>query len=113
MATTRPLVFVYPEKTYKPLGDRRFEVEWQVLTDGARKRFEADPDYEHNHDRDECSVVAHYTTKKAALKAAQRVLDTVETVYGVVTVVEQVVEWYVEEDQIAEWTNVGEVVYVP
>jgi len=32
--------------------------------------------------------------------------------YGSATVTEQVVDWYVEEDRIAEWTNVGEPEYL-
>lgn len=106
-------VFVYPEKTMEELGTVRWEVEWYELTAGARKRYDADPDYEHDHDRDEIAVYKTFKTQKAAMAYAKKVVETMVTVYGCATVTKQVVDWFVEEDRIAEWANVGEPEYLP
>jgi hypothetical protein len=108
VANTGPKVWVYPERTWEPLGSERWEVEWYELTDGARKRFAADPNYEHDHDRDEIAVVQHFKTHASARRFAKKVVETMETVYGCATVTKQVVDWYVEEDRVAEWADVGE-----
>ena len=107
------LVFVYPEKTREPLGKRRFEVEWQELTKAAQKRYDADPNYEHGHDRDEVSVARYFDSKADADAFAAAKADSGDTVYGCATVTEQAVAWYVEEDRIAEWADVGEATYFP
>ena len=107
------LVFVYPEKTREPFGKRRFEVEWQELTQAAQKRYDADPNYEHDRDSDEVNVARHFDTKADAEAFAAAKADSGDTVYGCATVTEQVVDWYVEEDRIAEWADVGEATYFP
>lgn len=106
-------VFVYREKTLEEFGAVRWQVEWQELTAAARKRFAADPNYEHDHDRDEVSIYEVFQTERAAKARARKVLKECETVYGCATVTKQVVDWYVEEDRIAEWADVGEPIYFP
>jgi hypothetical protein len=106
-------VFVYPEKTREELGAVRYQVEWFELTKGAKKRFDADPNYEHDHDRDEIAVVQYFKTQAEAETFAQKVVSEMETVYGCATVTKQVVDWYVEEDRVAEWTDVDEPIYFP
>lgn len=46
--------------------------------------------------------------EKKALDYAKKIVNTGGTAYGVVIVQKQVVDWYVEEDRIAEWQDVGE-----
>lgn len=104
-------VYVYPEKAYEELGAVRWEVEWQELTPAAKKRHE-NPDYEHDHDIDEVSCYRVFKTQAAAEKFARNVVDKYQTVYGCATVHKQTVKWYVEEDRIAEWADVGEPSYV-
>lgn len=105
-------VWIYPEKEYAELGAVRWEVEWQTLTKGARKRQDADPDYEVDYDTDLTNWYQTFTTEQAAQEYAQRVVNKGETFFGSATVTKQVVDWYVEEDRVAEWANVGDPQYV-
>ena len=50
------------------------------------------------------------SAKRAAKRAAQRRVD--DDFYGCPIVRKQIVDWYVEEDRIAEWADVGDPVYV-
>jgi hypothetical protein len=112
-------VFVYPEKTYEELGAKRWEVEWYTVKAKALQRVrdaEACGDYDEiDPDRD---VVCHYATyphraKGLALARAKKEAACELSAYGSATVTEQAVDWYVEDDRIAEWANVGEPIYVP
>lgn len=87
------------------LGDRRWECEWYELTDGARKRHDADPNYEHDHDRDEVTVVTVHATKDAAIESGRK--HAPGSVYGCAMVQEHVLDWMCEEDRVAEWEPVG------
>lgn len=96
-----PKVWTYPEKRWEELGAVRWEVEWWTLRPGAQDLEEHDPD------RD---IRCHYRTFKtraAAVKYAKGVVSRGESFYGCATVQEQRVDWYVEEDRIAEWVDVG------
>lgn len=109
-------VWVYPDKEWQELGARRFEVEWQTVKPKAKARIDAaeakgeldevDPDTDLDYH------YRAYTDKQKALRAARGVVNLRRTAYGCATVTEQVVDWYVEEDRIAEWANVGEPEYV-
>jgi len=105
------LVWVYPDGGREPIGKRRFEVEWQELTASAKKRHKL-PDYDHDRDRDEVSVVRHFDTKEAARAFARKTVDAYKTVYGSATVEEQVLEVSDLRDGVGEWAEVGEVEYV-
>lgn len=100
-------VWVYPERTWEELGAVRWEVEWYELTPSAKKRHE-NPDYEHDRDRDEVAVTKVFKTEAAAKRFARKVVDSYLTVYGNALVTKQTVDWFVEEDKVAEWVNVGE-----
>ena len=50
----------------------------------------------------------NYTTEAKARVAARRILDGNRTAFGCLSLVKQTVDWYVEEDQIAEWKDCGE-----
>jgi hypothetical protein len=110
-------VFVYPEKTYEEMGAERWEVEWQTVRPSAVKRVEAAEargDYDEiDMDRDLIYHYRHYSSQAAAMRAARGVVNLGRTEFGCATVVRQVVDWYVEEDRIAEWATAGDVLYVP
>jgi hypothetical protein len=111
-------VWVYPEKTYEEFGAVRWEVEWQTVGPRALKRIAAaearGEQDEVDIDRDLVYHYRHYDNEKAAVKAARAIVNLGHaTAFGCATVTKEVVDWYVEEDRIAEWAAVGEATYVP
>jgi hypothetical protein len=111
-------VWVYPEKVYEDFGAKRWEVEWYEVTEKARARVaaaEAKGEYdEFDIDRD---IVARavpfpHRSKGLAIAFAKRKAHSEKSAFGHATVTEQTVDWYVEEDRIAEWVNVGEPISV-
>jgi hypothetical protein len=112
-------VFVYPEKTYEELGTRRWEVEWHTVKPKAIARVAAaEAKGEYDEIDPDSDIVTHTRSfparcKGLAVALAKRMAECPTSAYGCATVMEQAVDWYVEEDRIAEWVNVGEPVYVP
>lgn len=107
MATS---VFVYPDKTYEVLGAERWICEWYTLPDGWTPELGCEED-----SPDPDVLICHFTshkTERAAVTAAKRRLKNGDDFYGSPVVRKQVVDWYVEEDRIAEWSEVGEPIYV-
>jgi hypothetical protein len=84
-------------------GKRQWECEWYELTTGARKRFNADPTYEHNHDFDEDCYSSVHATKDEAIASGKT--HAPGSVYGCAIVQEQV--WTVDEDRVGEWEPTG------
>jgi len=99
-------VFVYPEKTTEDFGAERWVCEWQELKTDA-----PDPNTSDDFDPDMHLVtrLTGHKTKDSALKAAHKI---VERAYYGACVYKQVVDWFVEEDRIAEWVTVGEPEYL-
>lgn len=109
-------VWVFPEKTWEDFGAERWEVEWQTVGPKASARIAAaearGEQDEVDPDRDIVYHYKYYPTRAAALKAARGVVNLMETAYGSASVQKMAIDWYVEEDRIAEWVGVGEVEYV-
>ena len=97
-------VFVYPEKVYVELGAKRWEISWEELRASTEGKLGDDVDY----DRDIVFMVASYPTKEKAVAAAKQILDAGRPYFGAISLTEQVVDWFVEEDQIAEWRCHGQ-----
>ena len=106
-------VWVYPEKTYEEMGAERWVAQtevvpanWAALTEDQREHF----------DRDDFQMKSWAftgpTAYESARSKAKSVIDSGQTVYGSVILQRQVVNWYVEEDRVAEWVDVGETEYV-
>ncbi len=112
-------VWVFPEKTYEELGAKRWRVEWQTVKASALERVrlaEAKGEYDEvDPDSDiawHCRVFPH-RAKGLAMACAKKMSACEGSAYGVATVTPEIVDWYVEEDRIAEWSNAGEPIYVP
>lgn len=91
---------------YGTLGSRRWECEHYELTAKAKARRDADPDnYEHDRDVDEVASSKVFPIKEAALAYAKTVAPG--SVYGCAIVQQQMLEWFVEEDGVAEWEPTG------
>lgn len=112
-------VFVYPEKTYEELGAKRWDVEWFVVTEKALRRVREAEEKGETEDIDPDRDVLCYhkpfpwKAKGLAIAYAKKMAVCERSAYGSATVTPEVVDWYVEEDRIAEWTNAGEPIYVP
>lgn len=94
-------VWTYPEKRMEAFGAVRWDVEWWTAPEGVE---EPEDGWGPDNGLD-CRHKA-FTTEPAAKRYAAKVAG--ESVFGCAAVTKQVVDWYVEEDRIAEWTNVGE-----
>ncbi len=111
-------VFVFPEKVYEKLGAKRWEVEWWEVTAAARKRVEASEargeldEYDRDSDIKSLYRVFPYRAKGLAIAYAQKMAYGDHSAYGSATVIEQVVDWYVKENGIAEWINSGDKIIV-
>lgn len=112
-------VWVYPEKAYEELGAKRWEVEWQTVKPSALKRVQlAEAKGEYDEIDIDSDIVYHRRVfperaKGLAIAYGKRVVSAETTAFGSATVTPQVVDWYVEEDRVAEWANAGDPIYVP
>lgn len=103
---------IYPEGGSANVGDKRLEIEWWVFTKDALKRYN-NPDYEFNYDSDQIAHVEYFPVDKRDLaqKRAQQICDEWEKrnmPFAVVTLQEQVVDWFERDMNLAEWVNVGD-----
>lgn len=95
-------VWLYPEKTREDLGARRFEVYTCIVKPESIGKDEIDIDEDLLHKR------WGIKSKTKAQAFAQGLLKRDDLAFGAVTIQEQVVGWFVEEDGIGEWQDVGE-----
>jgi hypothetical protein len=103
---TAATVWVYPEREFRPLGAVRYQVTWEEVKPRAKDKDELDHDLDINY------RFANYNSKDDAMKFARAIVDSCKTAYGQATVTRQVVDWFVEEDRVAEWCDTKEVEYV-
>lgn len=95
-------VWLFPEKREAELGERRFKVEWYEPREGA------DPDDEDGDPMEQFQCHARaFKMRETALAFAKDA--AAKSHFGEAEVQEQVVDWYVEEDGVAEWADVGSV----
>lgn len=105
-------VWVYPERTWEELGAERYVAEWYevpknwaVMSEEQRDAF------------DPASFPCVYEefrgpkAKEQAVKCAKKAIRGRFNAFGDASVQKQVVDWYVEEDRVAEWVNAGEPEY--
>jgi hypothetical protein len=103
---------VYPEGGYADIGERRLEIEWWVFTKDALKRYDK-PDFEFNYDSDQIAHVEYFpvSERDTACRRAQQICDEWDErhmPFAVVTLQEQVCDWFERDMKLAEWVNVGE-----
>ena len=104
-------VWVYPENVYEELGAERWVAEtevvpprWAVMSEEERE--DVDPG---------CFPIERFafkgpTARKKAMAKAKRILY--RSAFGQVRVQKEIVDWFVEEDRVANWTDAGEPEYV-
>jgi hypothetical protein len=94
---------VYPEGGTANIGDKRLEIEWWVFTKDALR----------NYDSDQIAHVEYFPIIKydVACHRAQQICDEWDErhmPFAVVTLQEQVCEWFEQDMNLAQWANVGE-----
>lgn len=94
------MVWTYPEKKYEKLGAERYEVGWEELRKSADGKEEID------FDSDLINRFAHFSAKDAAMAKAKEVAQA--SYFGRASVTRQIVDWFVEEDRVAEWVNTSD-----
>lgn len=99
-------VWVYPEKNYEVLGAERWQVSWEQVKKMAEPKLDRNEDIDPDMDIEYLHV--NYKKKEPAIARAHKIIASGVTAYGVVSVTRQVVDWYVEEDSIAEWVNTSD-----
>lgn len=95
-------VLLYPEKTWAELGAVRFEVATELVKPGAMGKDEIDID----EDLQRVSVAC--LTHEEAVAKARKILERDDVAFGAVSIQKQVVDWFVREDRVAEWADVGD-----
>jgi hypothetical protein len=88
------------------MGSRRWVADWWEVRPEAMGKVEIDPD------NDLVNVMREFKTKAAAARCAKAALKNPRQAFGDACVTEQVVDWFVREDGVAEWADVGEPEYV-
>lgn len=129
-------VWVYPEKRYEELGAERWQVSWEQVKVSAKRRnrmvvmnakrkherlghagdlFDCTDDQcrlarcvEVDPDSDIDYLVTNHKDQEKAREYAKKIMDSGVTAYGAVSVTRQVVDWYVEEDRVAEWADTSD-----
>ena len=96
-------VFVYPEKVYKSLGAKRWQVSWEQLKPSANKKQGDDIDFDAEYS-DSFLCLRH---RRKSTESAAKVLASGKPFFGAVTLTEQTVDWFVEGDRVAEWRDCG------
>lgn len=93
--------WLYPEKRRAEIGEVRWEVYTDVVRPEAIGKDEIDIESDLIHKR------WGFSNEAKARKFAMELLDRDDLAFGAVTLQKQVVEWFVREDGIAEWQDVG------
>lgn len=104
---TTPRVWLYPEREWRTLGERRWIAQWDVLRPGADLSDDSrEPGEMIDTARKACR------TKAAAMRAATRAVSDGAAAFGYAEVYEQAVDWMVEADGIGEWVVAATVEHI-
>ena len=110
-----PRVWIHGANKWGDLGARRWVVEWWTMRPEASSRIVAAAPNSADADADpDTDFVCHYKafkTKDAAANYAQMLVDADKTAHGESSVYQQEVVWFVKEDQVAKWEQIGETEY--
>ena len=113
IARALPRVWVYPDKNYETLGAERWQASWEAIKKSAQWKLGTEEDWDPDADIE--FLVANFrgpNAKDKALAYARKLVDGRKTAYGQVAVTRQIVDWFMEEDRVAEWIDTSEKEYV-
>lgn len=94
--------WLYPDRKQEEIGATRFLLSAYMVRPEALGKDDIDMD------NDIIEKNWGFKTKPEAEKFAIKILSRDDLAFGAVTTQEQIVDWFVKEDLIAEWKNVGE-----
>lgn len=97
-----PRVWVYPDREWANIGDVRWEVSTWIVRPESMDKDELDPDV------DVIQKAWAFETEEQAKTCSEVVLEREDLAYGAATIQKQTVDWYVREDGVGEWVDVGE-----
>lgn len=104
--------WMHHEREWRSIGDVRWAVEWWTITDKAdeqrRAAVAAGEPWEWEPDTDVLTQRVGFNSLGDARKAARRIVRDGRSFFGCATIQKQVVDWFVEEDHMGEWSDVGE-----
>jgi hypothetical protein len=95
-------VFVTPEHTWEEFGAIRWTVTTDIVKPEALGKDEIDFDLDLLHPK------WGYPTESQAREKAVSILKRNDLAFGTVTLQKEAVDWFVREDRIAEWSDIGE-----
>lgn len=95
-------VLLYPEKIYAQLGDVRYLLSTEVVRPECIGKDEIDID------SDLITKSWAFTSEEKARERAATILERDDLAFGAVTLQKQIVDWFVQEDNVAEWSDAGE-----
>lgn len=104
--------WLYPQKEWREIGEIRWHVTWEIVKPSALARVAADPTDEIDIDLDIQSLGKSFKAEAEARMFAQKTVNTGDTAFGSVCVQKEIIDWFVKEDHVAEWTDAGEPEYV-
>jgi hypothetical protein len=99
----RVRVWVYPEREWRNLGEVSWLVSWHELRPGVKREGD-----EIDLDSDLIERAHRCVTEEQAKEFGKLAYETKPLFFGAVYIQKQVVDWFVEEDRVAEWRDVGE-----
>jgi hypothetical protein len=96
-------VILYPERIWGTFGDTRYLLETEIVKPESMGKDEIDIDSDLMRKQ-----WSFKTEDKARQFANASVLTRKDLAFGAVTLQKQVVDWFVQEDNVAEWSDMGE-----
>jgi hypothetical protein len=94
--------WICSERKWGIIGAVRYAIDWEEVKESSKGKQDIEPDLDLNH---MLRASADHTKAKAY---AQKILSSGVTAYGAVSVQKQELDWFVREDNVAEWIDVGE-----
>ena len=99
--SSRP--FICSQRKYDAaIGTRQFVAETYIVRPEAMGKDDLD------HDEDVVLIHQSFPTRELAEARAKEWLERRDLAYGASYVQEEVLDWFVREDNVAEWEDVGE-----
>lgn len=101
-------LLIYPGFTASPqLGAERYEVEWFTLRPDLAATWKHGDEVD--FDSDLVVHREHFKVQALALAFAEKYrADHDDLFFGVLTVQKQRIDWFVQEDGITEWADIGD-----
>lgn len=102
-------VWCHDERKWREFGSERWQCSWESLTPSGEVLVAISQDID--PDVDVQNMTLAFLNYEDAKKYAKELIASMKTAFGQVTLTLQAVRWFVEEDRIAEWQDIGDAQY--